>query len=53
MTLTIDDREIERLAATVARLTGVGEQEAVRAALREKLERLLFAAGSDSTGPRP
>jgi hypothetical protein len=44
VTLTIEDEEIERLAAMVARLIGAGEQEAVRAALREKLERLMFAA---------
>ena len=47
MTLTIEDDEIERLAATVARLIGVGAQEAVRAALREKLERLVFSAESE------
>jgi hypothetical protein len=40
MALNFEDKEIERLAAELATLTGKSKAEAVREALRERLERL-------------
>jgi len=41
MALTIDNPEIERLADTVASMTGESEIDAIRRALEERKERLL------------
>ena len=40
MALNLRNQEVERLAATVARLTGETKTEAVRAALADRLVRL-------------
>src|ERR1700754_920668 len=40
MTLHIDDRETEKLAAEIAEITGESEAEAGREALRERRQRL-------------
>lgn len=40
MALNLRNPEVERLASTVARLTGETKTEAVRAALADRLERL-------------
>lgn len=40
MALNLRNQEVERLAATVARLTGETKTEAVRAALADRLARL-------------
>lgn len=40
MALNLRNPEVERLATTVARLTGETKTEAVRAALADRLERL-------------
>ncbi|MFC4858944.1 type II toxin-antitoxin system VapB family antitoxin [Actinophytocola glycyrrhizae] len=45
MAMNIKDPEAERLAAEVAALTGESKTAAVRAALRERRERLNVASG--------
>jgi antitoxin VapB len=45
MALNIEDREAERLAAEVAKLTGESEARAVRQALRERRDRLRLETG--------
>lgn len=48
-----DDEEIEQLAAEIAKLAGESEEEAVRQALRERLERLkLGTAPAARTGAK-
>jgi hypothetical protein len=48
------DKEIEQLAAEIAKLAGGSEKEAVRQALRERLERLELQSGTPTkTGARP
>lgn len=53
MPLTLKNREVERLAAEVAALTGESKTEAVRKALAERKERLSFVlapSGVDRRG---
>lgn len=45
MAMNIKDPETERLAAEVAALTGESKTAAVRAALRERRERLIAQSG--------
>jgi antitoxin VapB len=40
MALNIDNRELEKLAAEIAKLTGESEEEAIRRSLRERRDRL-------------
>jgi antitoxin VapB len=42
MALNIKNREVERLAAEIAKLTGENKTEAIRRALEERRERLAF-----------
>ena len=46
MALTIENDEVERLAAEVARMTGESEAEAIRRALAERCQRLARQIGS-------
>jgi antitoxin VapB len=52
MGLHIKNREVERLAAEVARMTGESKTEAVRRALAERKERLARGAKSGSRAAR-
>ncbi len=45
MALNIKDQETEKLAAEVAELTGESEVDAVRAALKERRDRLTLEKG--------
>jgi antitoxin VapB len=47
MALSIKNREVERLAAELASLTGESKTETVRQALRERRDRLALDAGRD------
>ena len=47
MALNLKNLEVERLAATVARLTGESKTEAIRRALEERQHRLTHASNSD------
>ena len=40
MALNIENRELEKLAAEIAKLTGESEEEAIRRSLRERRDRL-------------
>jgi antitoxin VapB len=42
MALNIKNREVERLAAEIAKLTGENKTEAIRRALEERRQRLAF-----------
>ena len=55
MTLTVDDAEVDRLAAELAALTGEPVVTAVTAALRERLERERRARrrGREGVAERP
>jgi len=46
MPLNIKNAEVERLAAEVARLTGVSKTEAIRRALEERRRRLTSASSA-------
>ena len=50
--LNIKNREVERLATEVARLTGETKTEAVRCALEERLERLAYQAVDEDRARR-
>ncbi len=50
MTRRFEDEEMEQLAAEIAKLTGESEEEAVRQALRERLDRL--GPGASRRRPR-
>jgi antitoxin VapB len=52
MALNIDDRELEKLAAEIAKLTGESEEEAIRRSLRERRDRLGRPPGRGGRRPR-
>lgn len=54
MAPNFEDKEIEQLAAEIAKLAGESESDAVRQALRERLERLKPETGpTTGTGAKP
>lgn len=52
MPLSIKNREVERLVAEVAALTGESKTEAVRKALKERRARLAFQEASEDRAAR-
>lgn len=52
MTLNIENPEVERLAAELARLTGETKTETIRKALEERRRRLAFQADPRQRGER-
>lgn len=52
MPLNLKNREVERLAAEVARITGETKTEAVRRALLERRQRLAYEEGSTNRAAR-
>ena len=52
MALNLKNEEVERLAEEVARLAGESKTEAVRRALRERRDRLVFRDSSRRRGER-
>jgi antitoxin VapB len=50
MALNLKNAEVERLAAEVAQLAGESKTEAVRRALLERRQRLVYRLGSDRAG---